>query len=51
MMESRDRDQNDAAGGGSQVRSVGEAAIRWSAIVLIVLAILYFLARYVVPLI
>lgn len=31
--------------------TVGQAAIRWSAIVFIVVAILYFLARYVIPLI
>lgn len=30
--------------------AVGNAAIKWSAIVIIVLAVLYFLARYVVPL-
>jgi len=29
---------------------VGNSAIKWSAIVIIVLAVLYFLARYVVPL-
>lgn len=29
---------------------VGHSAIKWSAIVIIVLAILYFLAKYVVPL-
>lgn len=30
--------------------STGSEAIKWSAIVLIVLSILYFLARYVIPL-
>ncbi len=30
--------------------TVGDSAIKWSAIVIIVLAVLYFLARYVVPL-
>lgn len=30
--------------------AVGDSAIKWSAIVVIVLAVLYFLARYVVPL-
>ena|GEM_PF-1628786 len=29
---------------------VGNAAIKWSAIVIIVLAVLYFLARFVIPL-
>lgn len=29
---------------------VGNSAIKWSAIVIIVLAVLYFLARYVIPL-
>lgn len=29
---------------------VGTAAIKWSAIVVIVLSVLYFLARYVIPL-
>lgn len=30
--------------------AVGQTAIKWSAIVIIVVAILYFLARYVIPL-
>ncbi len=29
---------------------VGEAAIKWGAIVVIVIAILYFLSRFVIPL-
>lgn len=29
---------------------VGNSAIKWSAIVIIVLAVLYFLAMYVIPL-
>ncbi|MEW6046323.1 MAG: hypothetical protein AB1609_07550 [Bacillota bacterium] len=35
---------------GSDGAAVAQAAIRWTAIVIIVLAILYFLARYIVPL-
>lgn len=30
---------------------VGTAAIKWGAVVIIVLAVLWFLARYIVPLI
>ncbi len=33
-----------------QTEVVGNSAIKWSAIVIIVLAVLYFLARYVIPL-
>lgn len=32
------------------VRTTGGEAIKWSAIVVIVVAILYFLARFVIPL-
>lgn len=32
------------------VRTVGNDAIKWSAIVIIVLAVLYFLAQFVIPL-
>lgn len=47
-MDQRDRDVNE---GNAPVQShVGHSAIKWSAIVIIVLAILYFLARYVIPL-
>ncbi len=35
---------------GGDGAAVGQTAIKWSAIVIIVLAILYFLARFVVPL-
>lgn len=35
---------------GGEARAVGSDAIKWSAIVIIVLAVLYFLARFVVPL-
>lgn len=35
---------------GRGASAVGDSAIKWSAIVIIVLAVLYFLARYVVPL-
>ncbi|MBE3598674.1 MAG: hypothetical protein IMX02_07715 [Limnochordaceae bacterium] len=31
--------------------AVGQAAIKWAGIVIIVVAILYFLARYVIPLV
>jgi|LSQX01.1.fsa_nt_gb hypothetical protein len=34
----------------STVRTTGGEAIKWSAIVIIVLAVLYFLARFVIPL-
>lgn len=30
--------------------AVGESAIKWGAIVIIVLAVLYFFAQYVIPL-
>ncbi|HEY8418379.1 MAG TPA: hypothetical protein VIK93_10155 [Limnochordales bacterium] len=36
--------------GGSEGQHAGTAAIKWGAIVIIVLAILWFLARYVIPL-
>lgn len=38
----------DGEGNGT---TVGVAAIKWGAIVIIVVAILYFLARYIIPLI
>ena len=47
-MSTEDHGQDSTDGGGSA--SVGASAIKWSAIVIIVLAVLYFLARYVVPL-
>lgn len=31
--------------------SVGTAAIKWGAVVIIVVAVLWFLARYIVPLV
>ncbi|MBO8141395.1 MAG: hypothetical protein H0Z37_04340 [Firmicutes bacterium] len=40
-------DPMDGRGNGHQV---GTAAIKWGAVVIIVLAILWFLARYVIPL-
>lgn len=42
----------DDVGGGGNVRSstVGSEAIKWGAIVIIVLSILWFLAQYVIPL-
>ncbi len=42
-MDFGDREQN----GGTEV---GSSAIKWSAIVIIVLAVLYFVARFVMPL-
>ncbi|HLS90311.1 MAG TPA: hypothetical protein VK101_03595 [Limnochordia bacterium] len=42
-MDERDGEQQ----GGT---TVGNDAIKWSAIVIIVLAILYFLAQFVIPL-
>lgn len=36
--------------GPSGTRDVGAHAIKWGAVVVIVLAVLYFLAQYVVPL-
>ncbi|MBE3577632.1 MAG: hypothetical protein IMX00_08060 [Limnochordales bacterium] len=35
---------------GQTANTAGSEAIKWGAIVIIVLAILYFLARYVIPL-
>ncbi len=48
----RMRDADDVGGGGGSVRSntVGSEAIKWGAIVIIVLSILWFLAQYVIPL-
>lgn len=48
MPEFDERDPADR--GSSAVRTTGGEAIKWSAIVLIVLATLYFLARFVIPL-
>lgn len=45
-----DRDDRVQGSGGSDGASVGQAAIKWGAVVIIVLAILYFLARFIVPL-
>lgn len=44
-----DFDERDRVDQGP-VRTTGGEAIKWSAIVLIVLAVLYFLARFVIPL-
>lgn len=48
-----DFEQRDGAErtSGDTVRSAGSEAIKWSAIVLIVISILYFLARFVIPLV
>lgn len=35
---------------GSDGEHVGTAAIKWGAVVIIVIAVLWFLARYIVPL-
>lgn len=51
MADSEERDVTDRSGRGEPIRSTGGEAIKWSAVVLIVLAILYFLARYVIPLV
>lgn len=49
--EKRFRDIDDVgAGGNTNSRVVGGEAIKWGAIVIIVLAILWFLAQYVIPL-
>jgi len=51
--EERETRVSAADGAGEPVRApnpAGSEAIKWGAIVVIVLAILYFLARYVVPL-
>ena len=40
----------NGAGGGGNGQRVGTAAIKWAAVVIIVVAILYFLARFVIPL-
>lgn len=42
-----DENSRDGGAGGSQI---GSSAIKWSAIVIIVLAVLYFLAQFVIPL-
>lgn len=46
MAEFDERDHTERA----PLRSTGGEAIKWSAVVLIVLATLYFLARFVIPL-
>lgn len=43
-------DENDSKEPRQDVRTAGSDAIKWSAIVVIVLAVLYFLAQYVIPL-
>lgn len=43
-------EQPSSGRSGGDGAAVGQTAIKWSAIVIIVVAILYFLARYVVPL-
>lgn len=43
-------EQESGSRSGGDGAAVGQTAIKWSAIVIIVLAILYFLARYIVPL-
>lgn len=42
-----DENSRDEGRGGALV---GSSAIKWSAIVIIVLAVLYFLAQFVIPL-
>lgn len=42
--------ERDPRDDGGAARAVGSDAIKWSAIVIIVLALLYFLARFVIPL-
>jgi hypothetical protein len=42
------QEQSDSQANGSKV---GSEAIKWSAIVIIVAAVLWFLAKYVIPLI
>lgn len=44
-------DHGGGGGGGTSSSNAGSEAIKWSAIVIIVLAILWFLARFVIPLI
>lgn len=46
-MDPEERRSGHPSGDGA---AVGQAAIKWSAIVIIVVAILYFLGRHVVPL-
>lgn len=49
--ENRERADVEGTRASMQVPNpAGSEAIRWGAIVVIVLAILYFLARYVIPL-
>lgn len=43
-------DESDSREEQQGVRTVGNDAIKWSAIVIIVLAVLYFLAQFVIPL-
>lgn len=43
-------EEGDSKPERSNVRTAGSDAIKWSAIVVIVLAVLYFLAQYVIPL-
>ena len=42
-------EEQTPSGGGGRTE-VGSAAIKWSAVVIIVLAVLYFLAQFVIPL-
>jgi len=47
-MGTEDHGQGSEREGGAT--SVGASAIKWSAIVIIVAAVLYFLAQFVIPL-
>lgn len=47
-MADAERDRDPGAGGDGSI--VGYAAVRYTAYVIIVLALLYFTARYVMPL-
>lgn len=46
----RHHSPDDVRSGAPVERSVGSEAIKWGAVVIIVLAILWFLAQYVIPL-
>lgn len=50
MSSEAPRSGSPGSPGGSDGAAVGQTAIKWTAIVIIVVAILYFLGRYVVPL-
>lgn len=51
MSNPEEFDRPEGGGGGGGSSTAGSEAIKWGAIVIIVLAVLWFLARFVIPLV